>query len=179
LLLPEGPGLDASAHFAPGGITYGNGAHATVVEVDPETARVRVLRYVVAHDCGTVINPMLVEGQVLGGIAQGIGTALQEQIVYDDGGQLVTASLADYALPRVGLVPTVEVRHRATPSLHNPQGVKGVGEAGTIPVCAALAAAIEDALSPWGVVVDAVPATPARIRAWLAASRGGVPARVR
>jgi carbon-monoxide dehydrogenase large subunit len=132
-----------------------------VVEVDVETGAVRILRYVAVDDCGTVINPMVVEGQVHGGIAHGVGNALLEAVVYDEAGQLVTGTLMDYALPRADDVPRLEVHHVETPSPLNPLGVKGAGEGGTLPAPAAIANAIADAL---GVEVTEMPLT--RERVW-------------
>ena len=117
-----------------------------IVEVDPETAQVHIKRYVVAHDCGRMINPLLVEGQIHGGVAHGIGNAFYEQLVYDEQGQLLTASFMDYLLPTATDVPHIDVGHRETPSPFNPIGVKGVGEAGCIPSGAVFAQAVEDAL---------------------------------
>jgi carbon-monoxide dehydrogenase large subunit len=158
------PGLEASAYVHVPQSTYSNGAHAAVVEVDPETGTVKVLRYVAVDDCGTMINPMVVEGQIHGGIAHGIGNALLEEIVYDDAGQLLTGTLMDYALPRAADVPPLEVHHVVTPSPLNPLGVKGSGEGGTLPAPAAIANAVADALRPLGVEVTEMPLT--RERLW-------------
>jgi carbon-monoxide dehydrogenase large subunit len=117
----------------------------------------------VVHDCGRVINPMIVEGQIQGGIAQGIGGALFERVVYDEDGQLVNGSLMDYGLPRSLDVPDVEMHHQETPSMRNPLGVKGVGEAGTIAVPAAIIGAVEDALAPFGAELDGCPVAPEAI----------------
>jgi carbon-monoxide dehydrogenase large subunit len=168
------PGLEASGFVHVMQSTYSNGAHAAVVEVDPETGTARVLRYVAVDDCGTMINPMVVEGQIHGGIAHGIGNALLEEIVYDGAGQLVTGTLMDYALPRAADVPRFEVHHVVTPSPHNPLGVKGAGEGGTLPAPAAIGNAIADALRPLGVEITEMPLT--RERLWrkicAAATRG-------
>jgi carbon-monoxide dehydrogenase large subunit len=147
--LPGGmdPGLEASGFVRVLQSTYSSGAHAAIVEVDAETGAVRVLRYVAVDDCGVMINPMIVEGQVHGGIAHGIGNALLEEIVYDASGQMVTATLMDYALPRASDVPSLEVLHVVTPSPLNPLGVKGAGEGGTLPAPAAIANAVADALA--------------------------------
>ncbi len=126
------------------------------MEVDPETGVVRLLRYVAVDDCGVMINPMVVEGQVHGGIAHGIGNALLERVVYDGAGQLVTGTLMDYALPRAGDVPGLEVHHVVTPSPLNALGVKGAGEGGTLPAPAAIANAVADAL---GVNITEMPLT--------------------
>ena len=164
--LPGGmdPGLEASGYVHVLQSTYSNGAHAAVVEVDPETGAVRILRYVAVDDCGTMINPMVVEGQIHGGIAHGIGNALLEEIVYDGAGQLVTGTLMDYALPRAADVPRLEVHHVVTPSPLNPLGVKGAGEGGTLPAPAAIANAVADALRPLGVEITEMPLT--RERLW-------------
>jgi carbon-monoxide dehydrogenase large subunit len=148
-------------------VTYASAVHVAVVEVDPETGLVRLLRYVVAHDCGRVVNPMLVDGQIHGGVAQGVGGGLAEEIVYDPAGQLLTGSLMDYALPRADELPLIETVHLEHPSPRNPLEVKGVGEGGAISPPAALANAIEDALAPFGVRITEGPVTPARIVAKL------------
>ena len=167
------PGLEASGYVHVPQSTYSNGAHAAVVEVDHETGTVTILRYVAVDDCGTMINPMVVEGQIHGGIAHGIGNALLEEIVYDDAGQLLTGTLMDYALPRAADVPALEVHHVVTPSPLNPLGVKGSGEGGTLPAPAAIANAIADALRPLGVEVTEMPLTRERLwrRVRLAESR--------
>jgi CO/xanthine dehydrogenase Mo-binding subunit len=164
--LPGGmdPGLEASAYVHVTQSTYSSGAHAAVVEVDRETGAVRVLRYVAVDDCGTMINPMVVEGQIHGGVAHGIGNALLEEIVYDDAGQLGTGTLMDYALPRAVDVPSLDVQHVVTPSPLNPLGVKGAGEGGTVPAPAAIANAVADALRPLRVDVTEMPLT--RERLW-------------
>lgn len=163
--MPSGldPGLEASAYVPATQSTYSSGAHAAVVEVDAETGTVRILRYVAVDDCGTVINPIVVEGQVHGGIVHGIGNALLEEIVYDAVGQLVTGTLMDYALPRADDVPRLEVHHVVTPSPLNPLGVKGAGEGGALPAPAAIANAIVDALRPLAVAVTEMPLTRARL----------------
>jgi CO/xanthine dehydrogenase Mo-binding subunit len=177
--MPSGqdPGLEASAYAPVSQSTYSSGAHAAVVEVDPETGAVRILRYVAVDDCGVVINPMIVEGQVHGGIAHGVGNALLEEVVYDGAGQLATGSLMDYALPRADQVPRLEVHHVVTPSPLNPLGVKGAGEGGTLPAPAAIANAVADALRPLGVAVTEMPLTRARLWQGLRAARvvGHVP----
>ncbi|HUP01106.1 MAG TPA: xanthine dehydrogenase family protein molybdopterin-binding subunit [Gemmatimonadota bacterium] len=157
------PGLEASSYFGPDRGSTASGVHACVVEVDPETAEVRVVRYLVVHDCGRVINPMIVEGQIHGGVAMGIGNAFYEQLVFDADGQLLNASLMDYLLPTATDVPAVETAHMETPSPLNPLGVKGVGEAGAIPVGAAFAQAIEDALPEYGLEILEIPLSPNRL----------------
>jgi carbon-monoxide dehydrogenase large subunit len=133
---------------------------------------VRLLRYVVAHDCGTVINPIIVEGQVHGGVAQGVGGGLLEEIVYGDDGQLLSGTLMDYAVPRADDLPAIECVHLEYASPRNPLGLKGLGEGGAISPPAALANAIDDALAPLGVRVTGTPALPARVRALITAPAG-------
>jgi carbon-monoxide dehydrogenase large subunit len=133
------------------------------VEVDAETGRVSVRDYVVVEDCGPVINPMIVEGQIHGAVAQGIGEALAERLVYDEGGQLVTGSLMDYPLPVAGSLPSFTVGHLETPSPLTPGGYKGMGEGGTIGAPAAIANAVADAVKPLGVAVTALPILPERL----------------
>ena len=140
------PGLESTQYFGPPSGTTANGVHAMVVEVDPETFELQILKYVVVHDCGTVINPMILAGQIHGGVAQGIGNAFYEKLAFDDQGQLLNASLADYLLPTALEIPRMELGHTATPSPLNPLGIKGAGEAGAIPVGALFAQAIENAL---------------------------------
>jgi carbon-monoxide dehydrogenase large subunit len=158
-----GPGLEATAGFQPPTVTYANGVHACTVEVDVETGQVRILDYAVVHDCGRLINPALVDGQVMGGVAQGLGAALFEELIYDEAGQLLNGTLADYGLPRATDMPPVTIIHRETPSTRNPLGIKGVGEAGAIPVPAAVSSAVSDALRALGVDRIEVPVTPARV----------------
>ena len=157
------PGLEASSYFGPDRGSTASGVHACVIEVDPETGIVRILRYLVVHDCGRVINPMIVEGQVHGGVAMGIGNAFYEQLVFDDDGQLLNASFMDYLLPTASDVPPIETSHMETPSPLNPLGVKGVGEAGAIPVGAAFAQAVEDALPDRGLEILEIPLSPNRL----------------
>jgi CO/xanthine dehydrogenase Mo-binding subunit len=157
------PGLESTAYFGPDRGSTASGVHAVIVEVDPETAMVKVLRYVVVHDCGTIINPLLVEGQIHGGVAQGIGNAFFEQLVYDEQGQLMNASFMDYLLPTATDVPPIETDHRETPSPFNPIGLKGVGEAGCIPTGAVFAQAVEDAMSGTGLEICEIPLNPNRL----------------
>ena len=157
------PDFEATTYQGVPTVTYASAVHVAVVDVDPETGRVHLLRYVVAHDCGRVINPILVDGQIHGGVAQGVGGGLGEEIVYDAAGQLLTGSLMDYAVPRADELPFIETVHLEHPSPRNPLGVKGVGEGGAISPPAALANAIEDALAPFGVRITEGPVTPARI----------------
>jgi len=166
------PGLEATAYFGPDRGSTASGVHAMIVEVDPETAMVAIRKYVVVHDCGRVINPLIVEGQIQGGVAHGIGNAFYEQLVFDDGGQLQNASFMDYLLPTADDVPAVEIAHIETPSPLNPLGVKGVGEAGCIPTGAAFAQAVEDALRDDGVEILEIPLSPSRLFDLLHAARG-------
>ncbi|HEV3469660.1 MAG TPA: xanthine dehydrogenase family protein molybdopterin-binding subunit [Pyrinomonadaceae bacterium] len=145
------PGLSATYFFEPKNFTFPFGTHVAVVEVDRETGEVELRRYVAVDDCGRVINPMLVDGQVHGGIVQSIGQALYEEVVYDEQGQLVTGTLMDYAVPRARMIPWFELDRTETPTDVNPMGVKGVGEAGTIGATPAIVNAVVDALSPLGV----------------------------
>jgi len=154
------PGLEGTDYYSPTQSTFANGMHAVIVETDPETADIKILRYCVVHDCGTVINPMIVEGQVHGGVAQGVGGALYERMEYDDAGQLVNASFMDFLMPYASEVPHIEVDHLQTPSPLNPLGVKGAGEAGVIPGSAAIASAIEDAE---GFPITAMPISPSEL----------------
>jgi CO/xanthine dehydrogenase Mo-binding subunit len=157
------PGLESTAYFGPDRGSTASGVHAVLVEVDPETAMVTLKRYVVVHDCGTMINPLLVEGQIHGGVAHGIGNAFYEQLVYDDQGQLMNASLMDYLLPTATDVPPIETDHRETPSPFNPVGLKGVGEAGCIPSGAAFAQAVEDAIGDPRLEILEIPMSPHRL----------------
>lgn len=160
--LPPGtePGLELVARYQPRRAkTFSNGTHAAVVEVDPETGRVEVLRYVVANDCGRLINPQIVEGQIQGGVAQGIGSAFLERLVYDSDGQLTTASLMDYRLPEATDVPPIAIYHLETAS-DSEGGIKGMGEGSLIGSPAALASAVADALRPFGVEIDRLPIDP-------------------
>ena len=140
------PGLESTQYFGPPRGATASGVHAMIVEVDPQTFMIKILKYVVVHDCGTVINPLILAGQIHGGVAQGIGNAFYEQLVFDDDGQLLNASLADYLLPSALEVPRMEIAHTVTESPLNPLGIKGAGEAGAIPVGPLFAQAIEDAL---------------------------------
>lgn len=160
-------GLEATATYDPPPMTWANGCQVAVVKVEPETGRARILRYVVAHDCGRVINPLMVENQIQGGVAQGIGTALNEALLYDGAGQLLTATLMDYALPRAEDVPAVEMVHLESPSPSTLAGIKGVGENGTIGVPAALANAIADAVPGLTAHVRELPLTADRVWSWV------------
>jgi carbon-monoxide dehydrogenase large subunit len=165
------PGLVATHFWEPPNFTFPFGAHIVVSEVDRETGNIEIKRYIAVDDCGKVINPMLVDGQVHGGVAQGLGQALWEQAVYDDTGQLVTGELTDYALPKACGMPWIESSHTETPSPVNPLGVKGVGEAGTIGCSPAVVNSVVDALSTLGVRHLDMPLTPERV--WRAIQKGG------
>jgi carbon-monoxide dehydrogenase large subunit len=167
----EEPGLEARGYYAPPSATFASGCHAAVVEVDIATGDLKILQYVVQHDCGTMVNPTVVEGQIRGGVAQGIGGAFYERIVYDAQGQPLTASFMDFLLPTAMEVPEIEIVHTETPSPLNPLGVKGVGEAGAIPVPALIAEAVDDALAPFGVRVREMPLDPGRILELIAEAR--------
>lgn len=158
-----GPGLEAYDAFQPPTVTYANGVHACAVEVDVATGDIKVLKYVVVHDCGRLINPMVVDGQIMGGVAQGLGMAFFEELKYDGDGQLLNGSLMDYGLPRATDMPPIEIHHLETPSDRNPLGIKGVGEAGAIPVPAAVISAVGDALRGVGATLRDVPLTPERV----------------
>lgn len=163
--LPEGmePGLEATAFFDPQNFVFPFGTHVAVVEVFPETGEVKLLRYVAVDDCGHRINPLLVKGQVEGGVVQGIGQALFEEAVYDENGQLLTSSYMEYAMPKAPYLPAIEHDATVTPSPVNPLGVKGVGEAGTIAATPAVANAVMDALKPFGIRHLDLPLTPEKI----------------
>jgi carbon-monoxide dehydrogenase large subunit len=157
------PGLESTAYFTAAQSTYANGTAAAEVEVDIETGRVTILRLVLAHDCGKLINPMVVDGQVMGGVAHAIGNALYERMIYDDQAQPLSTNFGEYLLPLAPDVPRVEIVHLETPSPLNPLGIKGAGESGTIPTIAPIIAAVEDALSPFDVKIAEAPITPQRI----------------
>jgi carbon-monoxide dehydrogenase large subunit len=160
------PGLTETGHYDPPG-TFSNACHIAIVDVDVETGHVRVEKFLVAEDAGRIINPMIAEGQVHGGIAQGIGNALLEEIIYDESGGILTATLADYLPPTAHEIPEIELHHIETPSQNSITRAKGLGEGGTIGAPAAVINAINDALSPFGVEIDEMPATPQRIRSVL------------
>ena len=154
------PGLEATAYFGPKYGATAFGTHAMIVEVDPETMMVEIKRYIVVEDCGTVLNPLIVEGQIHGGVAHGIGNSFYEKLVFDENGQLLNASFADYLIPTAAEVPTIEIAHQETPSPLNPLGSKGVGEAGAIPVPALFAQAVENALNKDGLEILESPLSP-------------------
>ncbi|WP_449065260.1 aerobic carbon-monoxide dehydrogenase large subunit [Planomonospora algeriensis] len=156
----EEPGLEGRGYYSPIRSTFASGMHAAIVETDPLTAEIRILRYAVVHDCGNLVNPMIVEGQIHGGVAQGVGGALYERMVYDEHGQLLNASFMDFLMPYATEVPHVETAHLQTPSPLNPLGIKGAGEAGVIPVSAVIASAVEDAE---GIPVMKMPISPSEL----------------
>ncbi|HEY7678775.1 MAG TPA: molybdopterin cofactor-binding domain-containing protein, partial [Candidatus Methylomirabilis sp.] len=175
MALPPGVegGLYATHYFHPPALTYSSGANIATVEVDPETGEVHILRYVVVHDCGRIINPLLVEGQIHGGVAHGLSTTLFEHPRFDGAGTPMATTFMDYLLPTAAETPPLEIAHIETPSPRNPAGVKGAGESGTIPTPASIAAAVEDALTPLGVRINELPLSPERVRALIAAARPG------
>jgi CO/xanthine dehydrogenase Mo-binding subunit len=159
------PGLEGKDYYSPPRSTFASGMHAAIVEIDPETFDIAIRKYCVVHDCGRLINPMIVAGQVHGGVAQGIGGALYEVMSYDEHGQLVNASFMDFLMPYVTEIPQrelggLELGHQETPSPLNPLGVKGAGEAGVIPVSALIASAVEDAV---GFPIDSMPLNPSAL----------------
>jgi carbon-monoxide dehydrogenase large subunit len=164
-----GPGLAESGTYDPAG-TFSNACHAAIVEVDIETGAVVIERFVVAEDAGRVINPMIADGQIHGGVAQGIANALLEEIVYDETGNILTTSLADYLPPTAHEIPPIEIHHLETLTEASITKAKGLGEGGTIGAPAAVINAINDALAPFGVSINEMPATPQRIRAALKAA---------
>ena len=163
-------GLEASCFYDPPNFVYPFGSHLALVEVEPETGQVTLKKYVAIDDCGPQINPVIVEGQVHGGVVQGIGQALWEEAVYDDNGQLLTGTMLDYALPRADRLPEIEVLNTVTPSPHHPLGLKGIGEAGTIASTVTVYNAVIDALAPFGVSTVRMPMTPERV--WNAIQAG-------
>jgi carbon-monoxide dehydrogenase large subunit len=165
------PVFEASSYASVPTVTFAHAVHVAVVEVDPETGAVKLIRYVVAHDCGRVVNPMLVDGQIHGGVAQGIGGGLYEALRYDEAGQLLTGTLMEYHMPAADEVPFIETIHMESHSSRNPLGVKGVGEGGAISPPAAVANAVEDALLPFGIKITRAPVTPALVRSLLSSGR--------
>ena len=166
-----GPGMTATASFSPKTNAFPTGVHAAVVEVDPETFKVSILQYAAVEDIGAMINPMIVDGQMLGGIAHGIGNSLLERVRYDDEGQILTGTFADYLMPTAMDVPRVELDYLPTLSPLNPLGLKGAGQGGTIPVPATIAGAVEDALAPFGVRIDRAPFSESDLLDWFEEAR--------
>ena len=172
--LPDGmePGMEATSFFDPKNFTWPFGTHIAVVQVDAETGEVELQKYVCVDDVGNVINPMIVDGMVHGGIAQGVGQALQEEAVYDESGQLLTGSMMDYAVPTAEDFPSFELDRTVTPSPVNPMGVKGAGETATIAASPAVINAVVDALSPFGVRHIDMPAKPEKVWRLIRDARG-------
>jgi carbon-monoxide dehydrogenase large subunit len=164
------PGLEAAVNFETSALTYGLGVHAVELTVDPDTGSVTLLNYVVVNDCGKAINPQIVEGQIHGGVVHGIGNALFEWMGYDNNAQPFTMTLAEYLLPTAPEIPPMDVELVEYPSTENPLGVKGIGEAGTVPAAAAIVSGIEDALSDYGITIREIPISPARLFELLKAS---------
>src|SRR2546428_4817753 len=167
----EEPGLEAFGYYAPPQSTFASGCHAVIVEVDVATGSLTILRYVVQHDCGTIVNPTIVEGQIRGGVAQGIGGAFYERIVYDGSGQPLTTTFMDFLIPTSMEIPAIEIGHTETPSPLNALGIKGIGEGGAIPGPAVIAEAIDDALATLGVRVREMPLDPPRLLALIESAR--------
>jgi carbon-monoxide dehydrogenase large subunit len=165
------PGLEADFYFVPPTVTWANAVHVAVIELDKDTGIIKLLDYSVAHDAGRLINPQLVDGQVHGGVAQGIGAALYEEIAYDPNGQLLSGSFLNYLLPGSMEVPKIKTVHLESPSPLNPLGVKGLGEGGAIAPPAAIANALADALRPLEARVNVIPLTPDRVLQLLAESK--------
>jgi len=162
---PEGlePGLDFSSFYDPANFTYPFGTHIAVVEVDADTGKVALNRFIACDDVGNVMNPMIVDGQIHGGVAQGVGQALLEEVIFDNTGQMISGSYMDYAMPRADDLPMIETDRTVTPCPHNPLGVKGAGEAGAIGSTPAVVNAVVDALSHLGVTDIQMPLTPQRV----------------
>jgi carbon-monoxide dehydrogenase large subunit len=166
------PGLSSAQYWRTDALAYANACHVVEVAVDVELCEVTIERYVAIHDSGRLVNPMIVDGQITGGIVHGIGNALYELMGYDDTAQPLTTTFAEYLLPTATEVPLIETLYRQTISPANPLGVKGVGEAGTIPAAAAIISAIEDALSPFSIRISNTPLTPEMLFDTIAAARG-------
>jgi carbon-monoxide dehydrogenase large subunit len=173
--MPEGmePGLEETSFYDPANFTFPNSAHVAQVEIDRNTGEVKVQKYIAVDDVGKVINPLIVDGQIVGGIAQGVGQALWEHGVYNDDGQLLSGSMLDYAMPRADGFPPIETGRNETPSPHNPLGVKGVGEMGTIAGTVTIANAVMDALAPLGIRHLDMPFTAEKLYNAIHAANGG------
>ena len=171
--LPDGmaPGLEAHETYDPDGLTFAYATHVAVVEADAATGALSLPKYVIVHDCGTLINPDVVEGQILGGVAQGLGGAILEELAYSQDGQLLTTSLVDYLLPGATEIPPVDLGHLEVPAPDVPGGAKGAGEGGAIAPPAAVANAVEDALSPLGARINETPLSPSRVWAHIHGAR--------
>jgi CO/xanthine dehydrogenase Mo-binding subunit len=157
------PGLEATNYFGPERGATASGVHAMILEIDPETMQIEIRKYVVVHDCGQVINPLILDGQVHGGVAQGLGNAYFEQLHFDEEGQLLNASFMDYLLPTALDVPRIETGHCETDSPLNELGIKGAGEAGAIPAAPLFVQAVEDALAIEGFEILEIPLSPSRL----------------
>jgi carbon-monoxide dehydrogenase large subunit len=168
------PELEVTMNYDPARPIFSNGAHAFIVEVDVETGLVHVEHAFAVEDCGTMINPAVVEGQIRGGMTQGLGCALFEELIYDESGQILTTTFADYLLPSMDVVPRFSFRHIETPSSHSPAGIKGMGESGLIASPGAMLNAVNDALSPLSVTLRRLPLTPERILAALDSAKRSV-----
>ena len=166
------PGLEVTRFYDPFFGTASSATHVAVVEIDTETYAVTIKRYIVVEDCGRIINPLIVEGQVRGGVAQGIGAALYEEVVYDDAGQLLTGSLVDYLVPTASELLPIEVHHIETPSPTTLGGFRGMGEGGTIGAPAAIANAVSDALVHLGIEINEIPITPEKLFRLVRAAQG-------
>jgi len=171
--LPGGiePGMESTQNFMPDGLAYCSGAQAAEVAVDLETGEVSILRYIAVQDSGTRINPMIVDGQMQGGIVHGMGNALFERVHHDATGQPLTISLDQYLLPTASSVPSIDLHYDDTACTKNPLGIKGVGEGGTVPVPAVIISAVENALGPFGITIDCCPIEPMRLVALIQAAR--------
>ena len=167
------PGLRAADYFRSPDGAFASGVHGVVTVVDTATGMVEIEKYVVVHDCGVMINPAIVDGQILGGTAQGIGGAFYEKLAFDEDGQPLTTTFMDYLIPTAMEIPPIEIHHMESRSSLNPLGVKGVGEGGAIPAAAAFAGAVEDALEPFGATVRAVPLSPPAVLALIEGRAGG------
>ncbi len=157
------PGLESTDYFGPRSGATASGVHAMIIEIDPETMALEIMRYAIVHDCGNVINPLILDGQIHGGAAQGIGNAFYEKLSYSPDGQLLSGSFMDYLVPTAMEIPRMVVGHVVTPSPLNPLGTKGAGEAGAIPVGPLFAQAIEDALDGTGIEILEIPLSPSRL----------------
>jgi carbon-monoxide dehydrogenase large subunit len=171
--LPKGiePDLAAAGYFETSQLAFAYGSQACEVEIDPDTGDAKITRYVVAHDCGRLINPKLVDGQIRGGVVHGIGNALFERMRHDEAGQPLTTTYGDYLLPAASEMPDIEIHHIETPSPRNPIGVKGAGEGGTIPAAACVISAIEDALGPNAAPITVHPVSPEQILEWISKTK--------
>jgi carbon-monoxide dehydrogenase large subunit len=167
------PDFEATVYHHQPTVTYTSAVHVAQVDVDPRTGAVRLLRYLVAHDCGKLINPVIVEGQIHGGVAQGVGGALLEEMAFDEEGQLLTGTFMDYLVPSAMELPPIETVHLEYPSPRNPLGIKGIGEGGAISPPAAIANAVDDALAPFGIRVTRTPLGPSVVLGLLEKAAAG------